>query len=450
MKTLHHNHREQGQTIVLVALSLLALLSMAALAIDVANLYVASTEAQQAADAAALAGAQVFVTSGYTSYPAGFGNNGWVCNGSTGLADYAAQSALAANTVAGVAPTMTTSCDFTQPENPTITVRVQRSGLPIFFARIWQVSSPSVSATAKAEAYNPSGNSTPIQVGIVKPFLLPNCPPNSDPAQNTAGCASPYYVDPSDGSIVLGGGPTQIGSTVTLTLPSQSSAPNGLPGQFYFYPIDFQTNPPTPACPVSPISTCNGNTGNPPYYFDNIYCSNPSPLKCGDLVGGSTSNPVDTRLNGLNWSSLQSRLDKATRCLIHASSSNNVSGSCSSGAFQQDCFIPQGPGEPPLISPGTNNPDTLLRTAAYISRSDSVVNVPLFDGRNLCPNASPSSPACTNTAPIVGFLQLGIVQDDSSGNFDAVILNASGCTGSGTAVSGGDISSIPVRLVQSQ
>ena len=43
---------ERGVTIVLVAISLIALLGLAALAIDIATLYVAHGEAQRAADAA--------------------------------------------------------------------------------------------------------------------------------------------------------------------------------------------------------------------------------------------------------------------------------------------------------------------------------------------------------------------------------------------------------------
>src|ERR1700730_7271139 len=58
---------ERGVTIVLVAFSLLALLGLAALAIDIATLYAAHGEAQRAADAAALAGARMFAASGYTS-----------------------------------------------------------------------------------------------------------------------------------------------------------------------------------------------------------------------------------------------------------------------------------------------------------------------------------------------------------------------------------------------
>ncbi len=62
-----HRKNERGITIVLVAFSLLSLLGMAALAIDVSTLYVAHSEAQRAADAAALAGARMFASSGYTS-----------------------------------------------------------------------------------------------------------------------------------------------------------------------------------------------------------------------------------------------------------------------------------------------------------------------------------------------------------------------------------------------
>ena len=63
-------HRKQrGQTLVLVALCLVVLISMAALAIDLTTLYVARGEMQRAADAAALAGAQAFVSSGTTTDP---------------------------------------------------------------------------------------------------------------------------------------------------------------------------------------------------------------------------------------------------------------------------------------------------------------------------------------------------------------------------------------------
>src|SRR5450432_4594695 len=65
------NKWERGQTIILVAVALVALLSMAALAVDVVTLYVARSEAQRAANAAAIAGAKMFTTSGFTSVQGG-------------------------------------------------------------------------------------------------------------------------------------------------------------------------------------------------------------------------------------------------------------------------------------------------------------------------------------------------------------------------------------------
>ena len=51
---------ERGVTLLMVTVGILSLLAMAVLAMDVVSLYVAKDQAQSAADAAALAGAQAF------------------------------------------------------------------------------------------------------------------------------------------------------------------------------------------------------------------------------------------------------------------------------------------------------------------------------------------------------------------------------------------------------
>src|ERR1700690_1018171 len=58
---------ERGQTMIFVAISIVSLLALAALAIDIVTLYVARTEIQRAADAAALAAAKAVADSGVTS-----------------------------------------------------------------------------------------------------------------------------------------------------------------------------------------------------------------------------------------------------------------------------------------------------------------------------------------------------------------------------------------------
>ena len=150
---------------------------------NIVTLYVSEGDAQRAADAAALAGAKVFVSSGFTSGqlgdPTSSTAQNLVCNGSTGFADLQAQGVANRNVIAGTAPTsVTTSCNFSpEPKNPQISVTVQRTGLPSFFARIWGSRAINVTTKAKAEAYNPSGQTVPIQVSYVKPWLIPNCGP---------------------------------------------------------------------------------------------------------------------------------------------------------------------------------------------------------------------------------------------------------------------------------
>src|SRR5215469_3257412 len=107
---------ERGQTILLVAASLVTLLGMAALAIDVVTLYIARAEAQRAADAGALAGAKMLADTGLTTDP---------CNTTLATAAQSlAQSAAQQNLIAGQpapSPTVTfpnggqTSCSALGP-----------------------------------------------------------------------------------------------------------------------------------------------------------------------------------------------------------------------------------------------------------------------------------------------------------------------------------------------
>ena len=189
-----------------MAVALAALVAMAALAIDVIALYVAHADAQRAANAAALAGAKGFVTSGFTSGLLGDPTNPafqvQVCtnNVSDGtIVNVSAVTTASQNNVAGQAATLQSiACNFGNAQNPQVTVTVQRTGVPTFFAKIWGSTSNTVSATATAEAYNPSGLTVPIQASV-KPFLIPNC----DPTQTRVPCAGSdnYFFDPSKNNL---------------------------------------------------------------------------------------------------------------------------------------------------------------------------------------------------------------------------------------------------------
>jgi hypothetical protein len=184
-------------------------------------------------------------------------------------------------------------------------------------------------------------------------------------------------------------------------------------------------------------------------------------MSCGETVGpGGSTGPFGTvTVENNNMTNLGPTAAGATQCLIHAGNPGINQG--------QDVFTPNGPGLKPIIAPGTGNPNPNLAGAADISRSDSIITVPLYDvvtggganPLNLCPVGGGP---CTQTATIVGFLQLGITQSNANGSFDAVVLNIAGCsppyppassplppTGE-TAISGGGVSPVPVRLITPQ
>src|SRR5580700_7888356 len=220
-------HREHGVTMVLVALAMVAIVAMAALSIDVVTLYLAREEAQRAADAGALAAARVISISGVTG-TAGPDNDAvsWskICGGNSSLASLTAKAAAHQNSVAGISPTVSVTyssgsgsgfadCTAVPGDdllgvNPLVTVQVTRSSLPTFFSRIWSRSANTVSATATAEAFDPSnsgafapgGNIVPVQPRCVKPWIVPNLDPLNSSTSCTTNCQP--FVSTNDGHIV--------------------------------------------------------------------------------------------------------------------------------------------------------------------------------------------------------------------------------------------------------
>jgi hypothetical protein len=427
---------ERGQTLLIVVVAMSVLVGMAALAIDIATLYTASNETRRTAEAAALAGAETFVSSGVT---AGWLPQSTVCSGSVGspgLAEQRALQTVANNSVAGGAATLqATSCNFATPENPQFTVTVQRTGLPTFFGRIWGSFPGTVTVSATGEAYNPSGTTAAaINVGNVKPWAVPNCDPtNAGPANPACGATGSYFVNPS--SAIANSG-SIVGKVVDLrevpdAPPSWTST---TPPNINFLAVDVPITPATASCPASGTFSCSA-TLQPatPGFPETVACANSTPLSCGQTltVHPNSGNPA----NGGHITS-----ESAALCLIHADNPGRNMGQdqiCNNGV------TPNCPaGAPISIDGGDNNPDPGLQGKNSISRSDSVATVPIFN---------PCGTGCTNgNVRIVGFLQLGIARVRTAGPLRTIVMNVVGC-GSTTGtnpVSGGGASPIPVRLVQ--
>ncbi len=425
---MSEHRRERGTTILIVAAGMISMLAMLALAIDVVSLYVAEGDAQRAADAAALAGAKVFVSSGFTSGQLGDPTSGTaqdlVCNGSTGLADLEAQTVANSNPIAGVAATtITTSCTWAT-SNPQITVTVQRTGLPTLFARIWGARIVSVTRSAKAEAYNPSGKSVPIQVHSVKPWLIPN--------------HGGFFFDPSTYNVNSASAFVGQPFTFTRSAPTIApTAPTAPPTPVPFYAIDIPISPPTARCPsTNAVSCSNLFTGGPHAdYRENIACSGMLSIKSTDQIGPGNPITIDTVLGGINAITVD-----GTKCLIRADSAGPNLG--------QDVINPA-VGAPVTITGGYNNPNPALQNTLNVSRSDSVVTVPVYNDNGVPPCTGPPL-SCSQQLQIIGFLQLGIQYVNPSGDITAVILNAAGSNpaNSGNAINGGGVSPIPVRLIQ--
>jgi Putative Flp pilus-assembly TadE/G-like len=458
---------EKGQTLLIVVICMAVLIGMAALAIDIATLYTAHNETRRAAEAAALAGAHAIATSGVTS---GWLTQGQACSGSVGspgLAEQRALAMVAQDTVAGGTATLqATSCNFGVATNPRFTVTVQRTGLPTFFGRIFGSVVGTATASATAEAYNPSGGSgPPLQVGSVKPWAIPNCDPtpaNTSPANPSCGTGpggTPigYFIDTSGaiahaGSIVntvfdlteVADGPVTGGSWAVPPVPPTPPASN--PANIKFLAVDVPITAASASCPAPGTLSCADGSlqAAAPGFGESIACANSTALSSTLLASPPPFNVLNVH-PGTGASSPHITDEPAALCLIHASVAGRGHG--------QDEFCNNAPipnctvGSPISITGGDSNPDPLLRGQNNISRSDSVITVPVFN---------PCGVSCTNSSvTIVGFLQLGIVEVTSgaggspAGPLRVMVMNVIGRgASSATPVSGGDVSPIPVRLVQ--
>jgi hypothetical protein len=422
--------RESGQTLLLVVAALTGILVVAAFAIDVVTLYTFRSEAQRSADAAALAGAKLFVDSGFTS--------GQCPPPATvpSLQTLITQQATAIahqNTVGGASASFAVNVNFPNAAspscaNPQVTVGVQRTNLPIYFARIWSRTPRSVRATATAEAYNPSaatsaggGASAPVAPRCVKPLLLPNCDPTSGNASSPpslcgggGGGGAATFVNPTTGAV---SNPSVIGTTPSTPMTADcarsrrgSPCAANAPAAWQYYPLALP--PATNACP---------NCSSPSSGFqNNLECCNPTPLACGQTLSVDFS---------LNPNGRRGAARTGGQCAIHQSGGGGQDWlDTSTSPFQMHA----GSSNPFLGS----NSQTNIQRGDVISSSNSIVTVPLYDG-------APVAGAVT----IVGFLQLFVNDVSNSGQMDATILNVIGCGQATGAPVLGAGSPIPVRLI---
>ncbi len=400
---------------------------MAALSIDAVTIYTARSEAQLAADGAALAAARMLANSGMTSNAAGL----------TAAAETLASAVaihVAQNSLVGGRYLVATNGEVVvsfsgTTTNPKVTVRTQRTDLPTFFARIWGSTQITVAASATAEAYNPSGailssgtSAPPVAPICVKPWLLPIIDP-TNPASTIFG---------TDGSIT---NPSLLGWSSGIPMSSACGTagtctlPLNPPTRWNYYPGDQSSFP----APATALPSCSLVPAPTPYQLSIAGCVQ-LPISCN-----STTANVDITAYG---ATRNGDTADAVNCLAHTT--NNQGDQLTSTAP---------PTAPFQFLVGSDNPVAVANPAlpalSDVMVSDSLVTVPVF---NSTTGVAPVSPLT-----LVGYVQFFLQPDGTaapdtgllSGNINTTIVNMAGC---GTNVGGAPIlgngaSPVAVRLI---
>jgi Putative Flp pilus-assembly TadE/G-like len=415
-KASESRSRQRGSSLFIVATALVAFIGLMGIAIDLVSLYLGKSEAQRAADAAALAGATVFVTTGCTSTSAG-------CAAAQALATTQAVTVGQTNFVAGATPSIpngNVSFDLSHAGDPLITVVVNAT-LPTYFMRIFGVTSANIAATATAEAFNPSGNTTgpTLCVSCLKPFLVPNCDPlHLSPAN--AGCTGGAGGN-SGGAFIVNGAIAHPGAYPAGVIGEPWTLHSvGSPSQYYELAIGGQSKNQF----ESNVQFCNTNVV----------------ITCGDTLNTLNGNAVGP--NG-----------HAVGCLI------TYGATCNSQTVNAtDSIVVNAGATPPwTITAGAGNP--FFPAGSTITQSASIITAAVYDGHALNPGG--------DTVTIIGYLQFFIkdVAHHGSGggqtdDIDTIIMNVTTCgagggtcgaggsgQGTGGTVAGGGAGFVPVRLV---
>jgi len=446
----------------IVAISMVAIISMAALSIDLGTLYEAKAEAQRAADAAALAAARVISLEGITGDPTlGPSDGSWtdICGGAGSPASLAAINVAQQNPIGGApAPAAninvyygtssgvgtSASCTgaglgFTV--NPIVQVKVRQPNLPTFFARVFSLIykgtsvNSGVSATATAEVFNSSGSGSvasgmiPVQPRCVKPWIIPNVDPENS---STLLSAATGTITTPGITQLAGKGFGVIGQTFNLNADCVSPGtagkctlsnptPQFAGGVLQYVPAL------TSGAAVAVPSGCSLAAG---YQSAIAGCDQSTVYACG------TPNGVqpDLNENPVNPNALTGDTATAVECLI-----NNGLGYDTLASFPGPIVYPfqiQAGFGNPLVQAG------LLSSNSLITTSNNIVAIPIYD-------SSPTVPLPANVT-IIGYLQVFINQVDRLGNVNVTVMNIAGCSNSAagnSTVTG--TSPVPIRLITS-
>lgn len=300
MKRPGHAHgSEQGAVLVHVAVALLALTAISAFAFDFGVFWLSRREAQNAADAGAMAGAIALAYDDATDLSA------------TGPAKQSALTMATSNLVWGEAPAVDPNIDITFPTCPDgtsscVRVDVHRTvergnALPMFFGHLVGLTSQNIRATATAESM--IANAT----RCLKPWIIPDkweehyptnpgtWDPETSTYQTTNGSGTnvqplpnpDLYRPPTDASTTgfrALGSPNDIGIELVLKAgPPSSQVQSGAIGPGWVYPVRLNEEEPGGAVYRDNIQHCSGDL-----------------IQIGDLLRNETGIMVGPTFQGVD------------------------------------------------------------------------------------------------------------------------------------------------------
>jgi Flp pilus assembly protein TadG len=273
---------EDGMALIHVGIAILVLMALSSFVLDYGVLWLSRGQAQNAADAGALAGATARAFDEFADPPA-----------AGGPAYNSALSAAQANQVFGATPAATVSwaCPPFVTGPGCVQVNVSNAALPTFFAQIFGVTSQAIQATATAQARPANASDCLRPLAVMDRWSETQSPPwdlgdtfdryyqngknKGQVLPNPDSYVAPTKVDPGTGFTV----DENYGQQVTLKTGGSLSGG-------WFQPVDV---------PRNGSSDTGANL-----YRDNLASCNGLAVSIGDYLPAETGNMVGPTTQGIS------------------------------------------------------------------------------------------------------------------------------------------------------
>lgn len=275
--------RRSGQVLAIVAVSMVALLALLSLGIDLGMAYTARSEAQRVADAAALAGASVFMEAGPT-----------IAGADARAREYAARNVVRNLPVDPVEDVMVAVLMDEQK----VRVRIERRGLPSWFARLIGHDQLTVSADAAAAVIDAGAAKCLKPWAVVDLFFEGTDRPLDpetlyDPEHDPPHRYAPFTNDETDPT---GWGTKEDDYGADMVIKAQDPNDPNVPQPGVFLPLRLPDDETQEECASG---GGGGGDAGAAIYRQNICSCNKNPVSIGDALPVQTGNMVGPTNQGV-------------------------------------------------------------------------------------------------------------------------------------------------------